>query len=287
MKPIAILFSLLPLLTYAQLPSTELWAINIQEINDTALIFDNVRYLSHDNISGYNNQPFPHADGYALTIAKAGHDQTDICFYNLNLQSYQYLTSTRSTSEYSPQIYPEDSIFIVVRVDTAKRQNLWALPLNLSHGGYNMLPGVNNIGYYHRLTRDTFAVFLTGEPHQLAIAQSGNEKLYTFTSNVGRCLQSSDGILYFIHKLTPTSWYLKSYNYKTKKSSIVCRMPHQVEDFVLIDQTAWLAHGGQLMSYNLEGGALWKTKADLSPIGMNNITRLAAHNNTLYIVNKK
>ncbi|MDX1685677.1 MAG: hypothetical protein R3275_10610, partial [Saprospiraceae bacterium] len=216
---ISILLVLMTNFGLAQLPETELWGIDINAISDSSLTFDEVHFLSANNLGGYNNQPFLHADGYAMTISKAGHEQTDICFYNLNNRSYTYLTSTRLTSEYSPTIFPEDSIFMVVRVDSSGNQNLWSLPLNLSHGGHDLFPGINNVGYYHRISQDSFLVFLTDEPNQLAILRRGSTDKYVITSNIGRSLLSRDGYIYFVHHLTPNVTYLKQLNIKTRRST--------------------------------------------------------------------
>lgn len=277
----------MPLLAAAQLPQTDLWCLSVEEITDTSLVFSDVKYLSGQNPGGYNNQPFPYSDGYAMTVSKAGHDQTDICFFNLGSKSYRYLTSTRSTSEYSPSIYPEDSIFIVVRVDSSGKQNLWANPLSLANGGFNLLPGIDNVGYYQRLNRDSFVVFLTGNPHELAIISKSKGKKYVFTSNVGRCFKVHNGLIYYIHKLTPDSWYLKYFDPNTKRSSIVARIPDETEDFMIHAGKIWLASGSSLLTISLSGGQNWREMTDLSWAGLNNITRLAILDGRMYLVNKK
>lgn len=270
-----------------QLPSTELWAIAIEEITDTSLEWSQPSLLSFQNSNGYNNQVSTHADGFALTIAKEGDEQTDICFFNLENREFKYLTSTRTTSEYSARIMTADSIFYVVRVDTNGDQNLWALPLSLSHGGENILAGVNNVGYYDIISKDSFVVFLTGQPHQLALLTKQEAAPYVFTSNIGRTFFYRDGDVYFVHKLTPTTWYLKAFNVKGKKSRIITKMPTDTEDFLLMaDRSFLIFHEGQIKRYQQGRNTSWQPVADLSNLPFKKITRLAYDGHWLYLINK-
>lgn len=255
-------------------------------MEDSSVQVEAVQFLSQFNPEGYNNQPQKCAGGLLLTIAEKGDNQTDICKLHFDSYELEYLTSTRSYSEYSPKLVEEDSVIYCIRVDSSGTQNVWAFPLDLSHGGENVLKGITTAGYFQRINRDSFVVFLSGQPHQLAIISNGGKEKYVFTSNVGRTFFHREGLIYFVHKLTPTTWYLKKYDLKTRKSIIVARMPDGVEDFWLTSNEVWLGQGSIIKKLTIGSKEDWQDVVDLSTFGINHITRLIMDESELVIVNK-
>lgn len=276
----------IPIFGWSQLPISQLYGIKLSGLQDTVVQVESVQLLSQFNQGGYNNQPELCQDGMLLTIAEKGDDQTDICRLHLDGHQLEYLTSTRLYSEYSPKLFKEDSAIYCIRVDSAGIQNVWAFPLDLSHGGENVLHGIDNAGYYQRINQDSFVVFLTGQPHQLAIASRSKKDKYVFTSNVGRTFYYRDGLIYFVHKLTPATWYLKKYDLNTRKSIIVARMPDGVEDFWLESNEIWLGKGGIIHRLKMDIKQDWQKVVDLTSLGISNITRMVMNGDQMMIVNK-
>lgn len=281
----AISLCLLPFLGWTQLPSTELFEVRFQTREDTCLI-ESVSYLSANNPGGYNNQPHVSGNGYFLTVADQGNDNTDIVFHDLINNTYGYITSTRLYSEYSPRLVESDSLIYCIRVDTQDRQYLWGYPVDLSHSGMSVLPNCTTAGYYQRISKDSFVVFLTGEPNQLAIMTTSGSK-YTFASNIGRTFYLLNGHIYYVHKLTPTTWYLKSFDLEEKRSNIVTKMPPDCEDFVFLDTEEILAaSGGQIFKSKMNDRDAWMPLLNLKSYGIDDITRLAIDDGRILLVNR-
>ena len=259
----------------AQNPNN-IYSFNIKKIGGQIEITRPL-FLNDFNKNGYNNQPFfKNEKTIYLTSQRKGSKQTDIYFLDLYRRTKAQVTNTPE-SEYSPQLRPGTVAFNCVRVEAdGKTQRLWQFPTNQSNQGKPLFPEVKNVGYYHWLDNDQVALFLVGEPHSLAIGDTRDNSITNITSNIGRGMASApDGDLLFIQKLSESTWYIKKLNLETGKSSIITETKKGSEDFILLDDTILMAQGAKLYSYPLSGGKLWTEVADLSMIGLQNITRLS------------
>lgn len=248
------------------------------------------RFLSGFNPAGYNNQPqfFSPIDLYLTVQTPDDTTQTDI--YNLNpaLRTVTRVTAT-TTAEYSPTLMPGGKSFSAVRVEADGAQRLWAFPLDRSDNGRPIFPNITGIGYHCWLHDTLAALFMVGEnnnAHYLALAGTGRQQLLRIAFNVGRCMQKMpDGRLAYIQKATEQTWFIKTYDLKTKTSDILVQTPPGSEDFaVLADGTLLAGSGAQLFQYHPRLQKEWKPIADLGRYGVKKVTRLAVSSDYKLVV---
>jgi len=262
-----------------------LYSFNFKEIGDQIDI-SRPLFLNSFNTNGYNNQPY-FKSGKSIYISSqlSGTQQTDIYALNLYNRTKSRVTQTPE-AEYSPRLRPGSVAFNCVRVEQdGETQRLWQFPTNQSSQGKPLFPDVKNVGYFHWLDFNRVAFFLVGEPHSLAIGDSRDNSIKTITSNIGRGMDSApDGDLLFVQKLSESTWYIKKLNPETGKSSIVVETLEGAEDFVVIENSIYMAQGAKIFSCGLEGARSWNEVADLSAYGLQKITRLAYNGDRILVV---
>lgn len=272
----------------AQLPNTELYMLTLLNTGDNLTVKDPV-YLSGFNPEGYNNQPY-FINPSELYITSNHYDSNFTDFIKLDLQNevYYRITETDSISEYSPTPRALSGYFSAVRVEKdGVTQSLWLYPENHSNHGKRILKDVDNVGYHCWLSENEIALFLVSTPMKLAIGNLETGNVATILEDIGRCFQqNSDGDLLFIHKASPESWYIKSYNVEDRKASTIVETRPKSEDFVLLpDGTILMAEGSKLYSIRPEVDEYWNEVMDFTEFGILNISRLAVSRNRLVLVN--
>ncbi|NND34113.1 MAG: hypothetical protein HKN76_16110 [Saprospiraceae bacterium] len=273
--------------------SSELYIVDLLQVADKYEA-TNGRYLSHFNAGGYTNQP-SFADPYTLLISVGMQDTplaTDL--YELNLRTRRKTRITRTTErEYSPvisQLDPKYISCVLVEPENDNKQVIWQYPYDRSNGGRPLLSGTGQVGYFAELKDAWIAVFEVGSPNKLWLynEESGEKKF--ITANVGRSLQrSGDGSLVYVHKFSDDYWFLKKLNLEDLRSEIIKKTITGAEDFVLLADDS-IIMGSQSKLYHLDpnGGVTWSEIADLSDMGIKNITRLAFNGiNQLAIVDQR
>lgn len=267
----------------------DIYSFNIKKVGNQ-MEMSRPSFLNEYNKNGYNNQPFfINEKSLYLTSQGAGDTQTDIYRLDLYKRTKGQVTQTPE-AEYSPQIRPGTAAFNCVRVEAdGVTQRLWQFPIDHANQGKPLFPETKNVGYYHWINSNQVALFLVGEPHRLAIGDTRDNSILNITSNIGRGMATApDGDLLFIQKLSESTWYLKKLNLTTGKSNIIIEVPDGTEDFVLVDNTILMAQGAKLYAYPLAGGTTWSEVADMSSIGLQNISRIAYNGNrVLVLVNGK
>ena len=273
----------------AQLPLTDIYAFSIVIDDDYNLLLSAPALVNSFNINGYNNQPnYGGADIWYITYAEEGSNFTDIISLDFSKMNYSRITKTEGISEFSPTPGISGQSLYTVRIESdLKTQTLWQYPKDKSAYGSNLLPQLKNVGYFTQLDKSVFAIFEVGEPHLLNIHNITTRSKNSLIQNPGRCLRTnSTGQLVFVHKLLPELFYLKSYDIKSDRSSILTQI--KTEDFEMIDDKLILSFdGANLMSLHLEKDREWKLVADLSVYGILKPNRLAYGNGRLLIVNNK
>ena len=204
--------------------------------NDTAINLENGRWLSSFNEKGMNITPFVVNDHHFL-LASADHmsPQTDLYAFDLKAQTYEMLTATDESESYPST--QKKGIIRCIKKHSNGESLLWDYPDDLSHGGRCALSDVTNIVNYVMLDSNLLVAFLEGNPDQLAIINLDNNNKYVFTSNIGPTLKVVNGKVFFIHKISEANWYLKRYDPLSKKSTIVVKMPGQVEQFEMLSES--------------------------------------------------
>lgn len=287
-----IIWILLPILTYAQLPNTQVYSFDIKPLTDNFFEFSKPKYLSAFNATGYNNQPqFINDRELYITVRMPGSSQTDI--YGLNLQhKKKYKVTDTPDGEYSAAPTPLGNSFSCVREenDGNSTQRLWQFPMDRSNSGKRVFEKITGVGYYQWLSRYEVAMFIVGEPHYLVIGDTRTEDVKKAASNIGRGMQQlPDGNLAYIQKESAKTWFLKTLDPSSLRSSIIIEMPDGSEDFIVMsDGTILTGSGSKLYKYNPKLDKLWIEIGDLSHYGIKNITRMAFNGGRkLVLVDKK
>lgn len=272
---------------------SDLYLLDIAEINGNYQL-NNPRLLSHFNLEGYTNQPC-FADLYTLLVSvgkSSSPGETDI--YSLDLRNNEILRITQTPDrEYSPQIDIKDhSKFNCVLVDTKNEnaQILWQYPRDRSSGGKQISIQSGEVGYYCQLDSSWYAVFELGNPNKLWLHNLETKEKRFITNNPGRTLKrDTDGSLIYVHKFSDQYWFIKKVNTSSFLPSIVKKTLPDTEDFeVLSDGTIIMAQKSKVFALDRGEQPQWSQVADLSTMGIVDITRLAYNGiNQLALVQKK
>ncbi len=238
--------------------------------------------LTAYNPEGYNNHPYFMSDSVLLAVSQMpGQDQPDIYALDHKRGLRQRFTVTRA-GEYSPALMPDYANLTAVRMefqdgDTLLR--LWKFPLRGNGEGQVVFPKLRNLGYYHWLTTTQAAVFLVDDPPLLAVATLFEDGVDTIAAGVGRCFRTGPkGRLYYLRKVHPQRWEIMAWDPKSGRSRFVATALPGSEDFALTSAGDLLMGSGNTL-YALRPGddRQWQAIADLSPLGIGRITRLALH----------
>jgi len=279
-----------PLLSYGQLPETDAYLFKLFN-NGVKVTVSNPAYISSMNPNGYNNQPaFATPNLLYLTTDLYDDTFTDLIKLDLISKEFIRITATDSISEYSPNPKATEGFLSCVRVEKdGATQTLHLYPKDHSNYGKRVLNDFDNIGYHQWLSENEVALFLVTEPVSLVIADIENETSKTVFENIGRCMrQDHDGNLIFVHKVRSDLWYLKSYNPDTQETVTLIQTLPEAEDFeILVDGTILMGSGSTLKSINPIEDEYWQEVADLYPLGIENISRIAVSRNRLVLINKK
>ena len=241
------------------------------------------------NSPGYDNQPSFTTDGRGLlfTSARGGAAQgtttaqMDIFRYDIATKAVSQVTRTPE-SEYSATVTPDGKHISVIRVEADKAQRLWKFPLS---GGAPSLvfTDIKPVGYHAWLDANTVAMFVLGEPATLQVGDVRTGKAEVVASDIGRSLQPvPGGGVSFIQRAglgterTMTVSLLSAAGSGRTTKVLTPVAPGATEEFVawMPDGTLLMAAGGQLHAWK-QGQTQWRAIADLSALGLRNVSRLA------------
>jgi hypothetical protein len=274
----------------AQLPKTDVYLVDFDRFTGQPAVLS-VKYLNNFNPNGYNNQAkFINKDELYLTVALDSHQVTEIYHLDIQQQHFYKFTQTKSISEFSPILHPDQKRLTVVRIESdGQDQSLWSYLIDRTNAGYRLFPELKNVGYYTWMDDVQVALFLVGSPHILALGNIKSGKVEKIIDNVGRCIKvNSKGNLYFVHKINEDFWALKEYNIFDKSITNICQMPSGREDFDMVGQGKILTtDGSQLKLYDFEGDKKWNIIADFSHLGLKNMNRPSVFNNRVVFINNK
>ncbi len=272
---------------HAQLPNTNIYLFNFK-ISNEKLLLSKGQFLTAFNPEGYNNQPsFISNDEILISSNHYDPAQTDVIKLNPRLQKLTRVTSTNQ-GEYSPTLLPNRREFSVIRevLGGDVNQILWKYPINQSHKGKLALPDENTVGYHSWINGSELATFLVGDPHKLVVHNLIDGTRKFISNNPGRALISKAGMLYYVQKTTPETWYIKVYDPLTSESEIIAKTVPGSEDMAMLGNgSIIMTSGSQLYMLDPDEGTTWIQVADLSPLGLNNLSRLSIRRNKIIIVN--
>lgn len=279
-KVLTILFCLLPLLTWAQPPRTNVYTFQMHQVTDSLFELSNPQYLTYFNADGYNNQPhFISKDELYLTVQYPYDEQTEIYSLNLKTRKKTQVTATPNESEYSPTLMPDKKNFSSIRVeaDANKTQRLWQFPIDRSYNGKPVFKYETGVGYHHWINNYEVAMFIVSDPNYLTIGDIRNDKTTDIANNVGRGFQTMpNGDLVYVHKITDKTWNLMALNPYTKRPKKLIKTLEGSEDFVILpDGNIIMGRNSKLYKFHPAYDKDWLEITDLRFYNIHKISRLA------------
>jgi hypothetical protein len=274
-----LIFSTALVNTYAQLPDTDIWLLDLH------LNKDSMSVTKPENVTarkGYDNQPaFSPGGDYILYTSIRDEKQSDIFKYGLKSKQTTQFCNT-PTSEYSATFMPDGKNISVVMVDMDSVQGLWKFP---KEGGKAelVLKETDSIGYHCWIDERSLALVMITEPLSVATVRSTSGKFETaeqesfqlFEKSAGRCLLADQrGGFYYT---TPSGNQLQVRNSKEPKKNIMS-LPEGVQDYAVLRSgkrtLLFYAEGAVLHAVDIDKGKeIWQK--DLSTVNIHSITRIA------------
>lgn len=242
------------------------------------------------NSPGYDNQPSFTPDGKAVlfTSVRGGGAQSDIYRYDIATKALTQLTRSPE-NENSPLVTPDGKTFSAVRTEMDKTQRLWRFDLDGSNPRV-VLENIKPVGYHVWIDATHLALFVLGaghgDPSTLQIADTATGTAEVIDTNIGRSLLMRPGVgtvSYVSKKAAP--WMVNEVNVASRQIKPVVPFAPDlagVEDcawdpssrgttlFAGKGAAVWMAHPDRR-----DGGDTWAKQWDLSPAGVDRITRLA------------
>ncbi len=183
--------------------------------------------------------------------------------------------------EYSPTVTP-DGALSVIRVEADGTQRLWRFTAEGKNPSL-VLTDIKPVGYHAWLDQTTLALFVLGQPATLQLANTATGKGEIVASNIGQSiLRMPGGGASFVQQAgtgaerTLTVTQLTVENGKPVTKVLTTAVPGATQAHLAWtpDGTLLMAHDGGLHAWRA-GAASWNRVADLSALGLRNVTRLA------------
>lgn len=277
-------FAILP--TQAAPPPTEVYLASFT-VDGRKLSIGKPENIS--NSPGYDNQPFFSPDGQSLyftsargdVASKCGSPQTDVYRFDLGSRAIARVTDT-ADCEYSPTVTPDGRHLSVIQVEPDGTQRLWKFTVE-GKSPTVVLEDVEPVGYHAWLGETMLALFVLGQPPTLQVADTTTGRAVVVAEDIGQSIVPiPGGGASFVQQAgkgdsrTLTISQLTLANGKPQVKPLVSAVPgaRQVHVAWTPDRTLLMAHGGSLHAWRWGGGA-WEIVADLSALGLRNVTRMA------------
>lgn len=264
----------------AQLPETDLWLFKIKTEKEKLVLGEGKNITSR---KGYDNQPFFTPDHKSILYVSIREDnQADVYRYDLKKEQSFQLTKTKE-SEYSPNYTPDCKSISCVVVEADSTQRLWLYNLDGSvKKCYN--EGIDSIGYYSWLSKDTLLYYKLTEPHSLRMfIESGkaDKWLCFYPTRAFRKLYGNN-FIYGIKDSLQVQY--RSYDPVIAKSDRYAVAGSTSEDFIWDQKLGLLrSEGAQILRYD-PINKTWQTLFDFAPSGLKKITRFVIDAKNKFIV---
>ena len=281
-KTISIIFAGCSLFSYAQLPNTDVWLLDIKEKNGV-FIFTNP--VNATNREGYDNQPEFSPDSKYILYSSVHEDkQADIYKYDIASKTVSRVTNSPE-SEYSPTFMPGGKRISSVLVEKDSAQRLWCFSLD-GKDPQLVTSNVDSVGYHCWINKDSVVLFILTNPFTLQSVNIKEQRPVIIASNIGRSIhEQKESVLFTQEDRVPPSAlavgqdsvkrWVCSVDGKGKISRLVV-CPKGSEDFALLkDGTIMTANINKLLKFEPNKDKDWKEIADLSSFGITKITRIA------------
>lgn len=275
MKKRILLFLVVPVFSFAQLPDTEIYLADFSSAVGKIKISNPVNITKR---KGYDNQPTFSPDGKKIFfVSVIDTTQSDIYAYDLLTKKTSQVTATKE-SEYSPSILQDGKNMTVVRVDADSGQRFYNVPLNQKLKP-TFIPGTDSIGYYCKIGDQRYAMFLVGTANTLQILNLADTSRKLIASDIGRSLKLSPDkkFLYYILKSNEREWKILKLNLDTNNCGLLPKYPLRCypsefvietlsgsEDLIVLPNgTLLMGKGSKIFSFTPGKDDYWKEVADL------------------------
>jgi len=262
-------------------PDTEIFLATLSTSDGLLSIAEPVNIT---NSPGYDNQPSFTPDGQQILFtSNRGGTQTDIYRYDLASRAVAPVTDTPE-SEYSPTVTPDGRHISVIRVEADNTQRLWRFTIDGKQPEL-VLAGVKPVGYHAWADDHTLALFVLGTPATLQVADTASGKADVVVRGIGRSIQKIPGraTISFVERAEPAvrggAPILRIRELEPKGRHIT-PLVNAVAGASEAD-CAWTPGGMLLMAHTdmlygwKRGDPEWRRVADLAPLGLHGVTRLA------------
>ncbi len=264
----------------AQLPSTDIFLVNMNMAKDGKIYFSEPKNITHRK--GYDNQPSFSKDGSKVYyVAYYDTVQSDIYVYDSNDTSITQLTNTPE-SEFSPRINSDDLSFTIVRVDADKAQRFYKILMDGTNEE-QLVGNSDSVAYYCKVNDSTVAAAeLNNNILELNIYELPGGQFIPLAKNIGRCIAvipDGDNEISYVEKADTNGYMMMSFSLNSGLIGGVCQLPKGVEDY------AWTSDGrilcgisGKMLIYDKnkpENG--WTEIADFSK-SIGDFYRIAINN---------
>lgn len=237
--------------------------------------------------NSYNNQPNLIDNGVYFTheVITNGQSQTDIVYYDLTTKQITNITNS-PVSEYSPTLMPNNNSLSAIVVEADGKQKLWQYPLKSEKPPSRIFDWIEPVGYHAWGVQNDLVMFILGKPHTLQYTSVEEAKGQVAASNIGRTLIYNNSTATFLFSYTKNEQHiLASFNPQDKQVEDLLRLPAQVQDFILKDDTT-IAYAikNRVYQRKLDGSDEVSQWLNLSTYCETNITRMSYSNEKLAFV---
>jgi WD40-like Beta Propeller Repeat len=251
--------------------------------------------INISNSAGYDNQPSFTPDGAAVLFTSVRGDRkpdpansaatgSDIYRYDIAAQRLSQVTNTPE-AEYSPTVTPDGRHISVIRVESDGTQRLWRFTIEGKEPAL-VLRDVKPVGYHAWASASLLALFVLGQqgqPETLQLVDTQTGQPQVVATGIGRSIQRIPGAgISFVQRAPAVEGQepaltISELDPGTRQTHPLVRVPAGATEV----DTAWTPDGlllvtarGQLFAWR-RGEAEMREMADLAPLGLRAVTRLA------------
>ncbi|GGX14699.1 nuclear transport factor 2 family protein [Aquimarina muelleri] len=272
---LAFLITLIAFTSLAQ-TNTEIYLFDILKKGNKQTLF-NKKNISNNN--GYDNQPYIIEDSVVL-FSSTRNNQTDIAAYNIQQTKLNWITNTKTGSEYSPVRIPDTNDISAIRLDKDGKQLLYRYKYTTGDSKV-LLPNLK-VGYHTWYTKDiVISSVLEKNGLSLVVSNLKNNTNDTIQKQVGRSLHKipNSNLISYISKENEV-WEIKSLDPITKSTKTIIHTIPKVEDMCwLPNGTILMGKENRIFKFTPKTDSRWSTFYTFMDNEIGNISRMATNSN--------
>ena len=140
-----------------------------------------------------------------------------------------------------------------------------------------LLEDIMPVGYHAWGDNRTLALFVLGSPPTLQLADANTGRADVIEERIGRSLHRIPGqrAISFVHKVTEDEWWIKRIDLRTQEVTPLVQTLPGSEDYAWTPGGIIVMGRGSVLFQWDSGAAAWSEVADLSSLGVEDITSIA------------